>query len=145
MSNELTLFMREALKEARQAEAEGEIPVGAVVVIDGRIVGRGHNMVERLSDPTAHAEMLAITAATNYLGGKYLDGATLFVTLEPCTMCASAIGWAQVGKLVYGASDPKKGFSLFTPSMLHPKCEVIAGVLAEESSELVTNFFKKLR
>ncbi|MFA5712653.1 MAG: nucleoside deaminase [Bacteroidales bacterium] len=145
MESDFVKFMREALKEAKKGEERGEIPVGAVVVIGGRVVARGHNMVESLTDPTAHAEMLAITAATNSIGGKYLESATLYVTLEPCTMCASAIGWAQIGRVVYGASDPKKGFTLFSPSMVHPKCEVVGGVLKEECSLLITNFFKNLR
>ncbi|MBO7365410.1 MAG: nucleoside deaminase, partial [Bacteroidales bacterium] len=118
------LYMKEALREARAALAEDEIPIGAVIVCKGRIVGKGHNMTERLHDPTAHAEMIAITAATEALGGKYLNECTLYVTVEPCPMCAGALNWAQIGRIVYGAIDPKRGDSLFTPSLLHPKTEV---------------------
>ncbi|MBO4761600.1 MAG: nucleoside deaminase [Bacteroidales bacterium] len=139
------LYMKEALKEARAALAEDEIPIGAVIVCKGRIVGKGHNMTERLNDPTAHAEMIAITAATEALGGKYLNECTLYVTVEPCPMCAGALNWAQIGRIVYGAIDPKRGHSLFTPSLLHPKTEVEAGVLAEECGSMVTEFFKKKR
>ena len=139
------LYMKEALKEARAALAEDEIPIGAVIVCKGRIVGKGHNMTERLNDPTAHAEMIAITAATEALGGKYLHECTLYVTVEPCPMCAGALNWAQIGRIVYGAIDPKRGHSLFTPSLLHPKTEVEAGVLAEECGSMVTEFFKKKR
>ena len=139
------LYMKEALKEARAALAEDEIPIGAVIVCKGRIVGKGHNMTERLNDPTAHAEMIAITAATEALGGKYLNECTLYVTVEPCPMCAGALNWAQIGRIVYGAIDPKRGHSLFTPSLLHPKTEVEAGVLAEECGSMVTEFFKNKR
>lgn len=142
---EKTLYMKEALKEARLAQAADEVPIGAVVVCKGRIVGKGHNMTERLKDPTAHAEMIAITAATEALGGKYLSDCTLYVTIEPCPMCASALAWAQVGGLVYGAADDKRGFSQFSPSLLHPKTEVVSGVLEEECGNLVTEFFKKKR
>lgn len=138
-------FMREALREAGYAAAEEEVPIGAVITCRGRIVGKGHNMTERLNDPTAHAEMIAITAATEALGGKYLSDCTLYVTVEPCPMCAGALAWAQVGKVVYGAADPKRGFSLFSPSLLHPKTEVISGILAEECGQLVSDFFKKKR
>ncbi|MBR6339006.1 MAG: nucleoside deaminase [Alloprevotella sp.] len=137
--------MRLALQEARQAEAEGEIPVGAVVVCNGRTIARAHNLTETLTDVTAHAEMQAITAAANALGGKYLDVCTLYVTLEPCTMCAGALGWAQLGRLVYGASDPRRGFSLTAPSALHPRTEVTAGVMEEECAQFLKNFFKKKR
>lgn len=137
--------MRLALQEARQAEAEGEIPVGAVVVCDGRTIARAHNLTETLTDVTAHAEMQAITAAANALGGKYLDVCTLYVTLEPCTMCAGALGWAQLGRLVYGASDPRRGFSLTAPEALHPRTEVTAGVMEEECAQLLKSFFKKKR
>lgn len=140
-----TDFMRLALQEARQAEAEGEIPVGAVVVCNGRTIARAHNLTETLTDVTAHAEMQAITAAANALGGKYLDVCTLYVTLEPCTMCAGALGWAQLGRLVYGASDPRRGFSLTAPSALHPRTEVTAGVMEEKCAQLLKNFFKKKR
>ncbi len=137
--------MRLALQEARQAEAEGEIPVGAVVVCNGRTIARAHNLTETLTDVTAHAEMQAITAAANALGGKYLDVCTLYVTLEPCTMCAGALGWSQLGRLVYGASDPRRGFSLTAPEALHPRTEVTAGVMEEECAQLLKTFFKKKR
>lgn len=138
-------FMREALREAKTAEAEDEIPIGAVIVFAGRVIAKGHNMTERLHDPTAHAEMIAITAATEAMGGKYLNNCTLYVTVEPCPMCAAASAWAQVGRIVYGASDPKRGYSLFTPSLLHPKTEVVSGVLAEECGGMVTEFFRNKR
>lgn len=138
-------YMREALKEAQAAAAEDEIPIGAVVVSRGRIIGKGHNMVERLNDPTAHAEMIAITAATEALGGKYLTDCTLYVTVEPCPMCASALAWSQISRIVYAATDPKRGYSLFSPSLLHPKTEVCSGILAEECGNLVSDYFKKIR
>ena len=138
-------FMREALREAAVAMADGEVPIGAVVVCKGRILGKGHNMTERLHDPTAHAEMIALTAATEAIGGKYLTDCTLYVTVEPCPMCAAALAWAQVGRICYGADDPKRGFSLFSPSLLHPKTVVAAGVLADECSTLVKDFFKGIR
>ena len=138
-------YMAEALKEARLSGEEGEIPIGAVVVSRGRIIGRGHNMTERLHDPTAHAEMIALTAATEAIGGKYLTDCTLYVTVEPCPMCAAALAWAQLGTLVYGAIDPKRGYSLFSPSLLHPKTSVVSGVLAEECSTLISDFFKERR
>lgn len=138
-------FMREALREAKAAEAEDEIPIGAVIVFAGRVIAKGHNMTERLHDATAHAEMIAITAATEAMGGKYLNDCTLYVTVEPCPMCAAASAWAQVGRIVYGASDPKRGYSLFTPSLLHPKTEVVSGVLAEECGGMVTEFFRNKR
>lgn len=138
-------FMQEALKEARDAAAEGEIPIGAVVVSRGRVIARGHNMTERLQDATAHAEMIAITAATEAIGGKYLEECTLYVTVEPCPMCAAAMHWSHLGRLVYGAADPKRGYSLFTPSLLHPKTEVLSGPLSEECSALVSDFFKERR
>lgn len=138
-------YMTEALKEARTAFDEDEIPVGAVVVCRGRIIGKGHNMTERLHDPTAHAEMIAITAATEAMGGKYLNDCTLYVTVEPCPMCSGALNWAQIGRIVYGALDPKRGYSMFTPSLLHPKTAVQAGVLAEECSALMLDFFKGKR
>ena len=134
-------YMLEALKEARAAFNEDEIPVGAVVVCKGRIIGKGHNMTETLHDPTSHAEMIAITAATEALGGKYLTDCTLYVTVEPCPMCASALSWAQTGRIVFGAADPKRGYSLFSPSLLHPRTEVRSGVLTEECSALMTDFF----
>ena len=135
----------EALKEAREAAAEDEVPIGAVIVGDGGIISRGHNMVERLNDPSAHAEMLALTSATAALGGKYLNDCTIYVTMEPCPMCAAALGWAQIGRVVYGSPDPKRGFTLFTPSLLHPRTRVDSGVLAEECSGLVSEFFRSKR
>ncbi|MCQ2171472.1 MAG: nucleoside deaminase [Bacteroidales bacterium] len=138
-------YMREALREAGMAASEDEIPIGAVVVCRGRVIARGHNMTERLHDPTAHAEMIALTAATEALGGKYLTDCTLFVTVEPCPMCAAALNWAQVSRIVYGTPDPKRGYSLFSPSLLHPKTEVTSGILADECSKLVTDYFKTKR
>lgn len=137
--------MRDALREAQMAAAEDEVPIGAVIVCRGRIIGKGHNMTERLNDPTAHAEMIAITAATEAMGGKYLNDCTIYVTVEPCPMCAGALAWSQIGRVVYGASDPKRGFSLFSPSLMHPKTEVTSGVLAEECGETVSEFFKNKR
>ena len=138
-------FMREALREAQASAAVGEIPIGAVIVWKGRVIGRGHNMTERLHDTTAHAEMVAITAATEAMGGKYLNDCTLYVTVEPCPMCAGALAWSQIGRVVYGAPDPRRGFSLFSPSLLHPRTGVTAGVLAEECSALMLDFFKTKR
>ena len=138
-------FMREALKEAHEAAEAGEVPIGAVVVCRGRVIARGHNMTERLGDATAHAEMIAITAAMEAQGGKYLSDCALYVTVEPCPMCAAAMNWAQMGRIVYGAPDPKRGYSLFSPSLLHPKTEVASGVLEDECSEPVSNFFKTKR
>lgn len=138
-------YMREALKEAHAAAADGEIPIGAVVVCKGRIISRGHNMTEMLHDPSAHAEMIALTAATAAVGGKYLSDCTLYVTVEPCPMCAGALNWAQLGVLVYGADDPKRGFSLFSPSLLHPKTEIRKGVLSDDCSSLVSDFFRSRR
>ena len=137
--------MKEALKEATFAAGEDEVPIGAVIVCRGRIIGKGRNMTERLNDPTAHAEMIAITAATEAMGGKYLNDCTLYVTVEPCPMCAGALAWSQIGRVVYGASDPKRGFSLFSPSLMHPKTEIVSGVLAEECGNLVTEFFRNKR
>ena len=138
-------YMRLALDEARTALAEDEIPVGAVVVAGGRVIGRGHNLTETLHDVTAHAEMQAITAASEWMGGKYLTGCTLYVTVEPCVMCAGAIGWSQLGRLVYGASDEKRGFQRFAPLALHPKTVVVGGVLEEECAQLMKDFFKSRR
>ena len=138
-------YMREALREALAAAEEDEVPVGAVVVCRGRVIAKGHNMTERLNDSTAHAEMIAITAAAEAMGGKYLTDCTLYVTVEPCPMCAGALAWSQIGRVVYGAIDPKRGFSLFSPSLMHPKTEVTAGVLAQECSRLVTDFFRNKR
>ncbi len=137
--------MRKALAEAEAALAEGEIPIGAVIVCKDRIISRAHNLTETLHDVTAHAEMQAITAAANTLGGKYLDECTLYVTVEPCAMCAGAIGWAQIKRIVYGASDEKRGYRRFAPNALHPKAEVISGVLEEECKKIIKEFFKTLR
>ena len=138
-------FMRRALDEARAARDAGEIPVGAVIVAAGRIIARAHNLTETLGDVTAHAEMQAITSAENMLGGKYLTDCTLYVTVEPCVMCAGAIGWAQVRRVVFGATDEKRGFTRFAPKALHPKCTVTQGVLEEECRTLMTEFFKSRR
>lgn len=138
-------FMREAMKEAEMAAYEDEVPIGAVVVCRGRIIGKGHNMTEKLHDATAHAEMIAITAAAEAVGGKYLNDCTLYVTVEPCPMCAGALNWSQIGRIVYGAPDPKRGYSLFSPSLLHPKTEVTGGVLEQECGALVRDFFMAKR
>jgi tRNA(adenine34) deaminase len=138
-------WMQIALAEARKAADEGEIPVGAVIVAGGRIVARAHNLTERLNDVTAHAEMQAITAAASALGGKYLTDATLYVTLEPCTMCAGAISWSQLKRLVYGASDPKRGYTRFAPSALHPRTQITSGILADEAARLIQQFFQTKR
>ena len=138
-------FMREAMREAQTAGSEGEVPIGAVIVCRGRIIAKGHNMTERLHDPTAHAEMIALTAATEAIGGKYLNECCLYVTVEPCPMCAAALCWSQIGRIVYGAPDPRRGYSLFTPSLLHPRTQVSSGILGEECSEFVTSFFKSKR
>ena len=138
-------FMREALAEARRALEAGEVPIGAVVVADGRVIGRGHNLTETLHDVTAHAEMQAITAAEEFLGGKYLNECTLYVTVEPCVMCAGATGWSQMRRVVYGAADPKRGFRTYAPRALHPRADVVEGVLAEECSRLMTDFFRDKR
>ena len=139
-------FMRAALDEAQQAFDADEIPIGAVVVCQGRIIGRGHNLTEMLNDVTAHAEMQAITAAANTLGGKYLQDCTLYVTVEPCMMCAGAIGWSQLSRIVYGASDDKRGYSVFTNRHpFHPKATITPGVLADECKDLMQRFFKSKR
>lgn len=138
-------YMRQALMEARQAASEGEIPVGALIVCRDRIIARTHNLTETLHDVTAHAEMQAITAAAEVLGGKYLTDCTLYVTLEPCVMCAGALGWSQISRIVYGAADPRRGFQRIAPDALHPKTQVISGVLADEALQLVTDFFKRKR
>ena len=139
-------FMQQALRQARLAAARGEIPVGAVMVVDGRIVGAGHNLTEALRDVTAHAEMQAITAAADSLGGKYLNDCTLYVTVEPCMMCAGAIGWAQIRRIVIGARDPRRGFSALTSaSPFHPKAEVVWDVCADQCLQLITDFFKNRR
>lgn len=138
-------FMREAISEARKALAQDEIPIGAVVVANGMIIGRGHNLTETLHDVTAHAEMQAITAAAEWLGGKYLDQCTLYVTVEPCVMCAGAIAWSQLGRLVFGATDEKRGYQRYAPNALHPKTEVASGILADECSAMMKEFFKSKR
>jgi tRNA(adenine34) deaminase len=137
-------FMKQALAEAQKAFDAGEVPVGAVIVAQNKIIGKGHNHTERLNDVTAHAEMQAITAAANYIGAKYLIDCTLYVTLEPCVMCGGALFWSQIGKVVYGASDEKRGYKK-AGNNLHPKTEVISGIMADECAELVKTFFKKLR
>ncbi len=141
-------LMREALAEAQRAGEEGEVPVGAVIALDGRVIARGHNLTEKLCDVTAHAEMIAITAAASYLGGKYLPQCTLYVTVEPCAMCAGALGWSQISRIVYGTADPRRGFRRFclpgeTP--LHPRTVVCEGVLADECRSLMQSFFKRRR
>jgi tRNA(adenine34) deaminase len=138
-------FMREALKEARKAFDLDEVPVGAVIVSNNRVIGRGHNLTERLIDVTAHAEMQAFTAASNYMGAKYLDECTLYVTLEPCVMCAGAAFWTQVGRIVYGASDEKRGYTLTRSAILHPRTVVVPGILENECSDLLKEFFKSKR
>ena len=138
-------YMREALNEAHEALQSDEIPIGAVVVANGRVIGRGHNLTETLHDVTAHAEMQAITAASEFLGGKYLKDCTLYVTVEPCVMCAGAIGWSQMGRLVYGATDEKRGYQRYAPDALHPKTEVVSGVLEKEAAALMKFFFKGKR
>lgn len=141
-------YMRQALIEAEQAVHEDEVPIGAVIVSGGRIIARAHNLTERLNDITAHAEMMAITAAAQSLGGKYLQGCTLYVTVEPCPMCAGALGWSQIGRIVYGASDPKRGYlrvSSGGTSPLHPKTQVTTGVLEEECGKILRKFFHKKR
>lgn len=139
------LFMKEALKEARKALEKDEVPIGAVVVCAGKVIARAYNLTETLNDATAHAEMQAITMATSTIGGKYLDKCTLYVTVEPCPMCAAALAWSQVKRVVYGAPDEKRGYSKFTPSLMHPKTEITSGILAEECSKIVTDFFRAKR
>lgn len=140
-----TYFMKQALVEAEKAFDRGEVPVGAVVVCKERIIARAHNLTETLNDVTAHAEMQAITAAANILGGKYLNDCTLYVTVEPCVMCAGAIAWAQTGKLVFGASDEKRGYQKIASAALHPKTVVVNGVLADDCARLMKDFFQKRR
>ena len=140
-----SFYMKQALQEAQKAFERGEVPVGAVVVCRDRIIARSHNLTEALNDVTAHAEMQAITAAANTLGGKYLTQCTLYVTVEPCVMCAGAIGWAQVKRVVYGAADEKRGFTVFAPKALHPKCTISSGVLEPECRELMQSFFTMKR
>ena len=138
-------FMSMAITEARRALQMQEVPIGAVIVCGDRVVGRGHNLVETLSDATAHAEMQSITAAASMLGGKYLKGCTLYVTVEPCVMCAGALAWSQIDRVVYGADDPKRGYTIVGGRILHPKTEVVSGVMREECEALMKDFFKKLR
>lgn len=138
-------YMKLALKQAQMAFEKDEVPVGAVVVYRDHIIAQTHNLTETLNDVTAHAEMQAITAAANALGGKYLDVCTLYVTVEPCVMCAGAIGWSQMGRVVYGATDPKRGFAVFAPKAIHPKTEVVSGVLADECGALMKEFFRRKR
>ncbi len=138
-------FMKQALLEAREAASEGEVPVGAVIVCGDRIIARAHNQTERLNDPTAHAEMLAVTSATSALGAKYLTDCRLYVTIEPCVMCAGAIGWAQLAVVVYGAPDEKRGFSRYAPQAFHPKTEVRSGILEEECAAEMQAFFRNRR
>ena len=138
-------FMHMAIDEARKALAKREVPIGAVVVVGDRVVGRGHNLVETLADATAHAEMQALTAAMSTIGGKYLNQCTLYVTVEPCVMCGGAIAWSQLGRVVYGTADPKRGYSTFSERIMHPKTEVMSGVLSEECEALMRDFFSGLR
>ncbi|MEI6695460.1 MAG: nucleoside deaminase [Bacteroidota bacterium] len=138
-------FMREALKEAQLAYDDDEVPIGAVIVANGKVLAKAHNLTERLNDVTAHAEMQAFTAAANYLGGKYLNDCTLYVTLEPCVMCAGASYWAQIGKIVYGAKDEKRGFSKLNATVLHPKTIIKGGIMEKECAELISRFFKMKR
>jgi tRNA(adenine34) deaminase len=138
-------FMKEAMKEANKAFDAGEVPVGAVMVCQNKIIARAHNQTEQLTDSTAHAEMIAMTAASNYLGSKYLDECTLFVTLEPCVMCAGALHWVQLQKLVFGASDVQRGFTLVNQPLLHPRTAVVKGVKGAEAKELIDRFFKRIR
>ncbi|MDR2907477.1 MAG: nucleoside deaminase [Bacteroidales bacterium] len=138
-------FMQEALKEAEKAAAIDEVPVGAIIVCKNKIIARAHNLTEHLNDVTAHAEMQAFTMASDYIGGKYLHECTLYVTLEPCVMCAGAAFWTQLGKLVYGASDPKRGYARLNQSILHPKTSVVSGILEESCGKIVSDFFKKKR
>lgn len=138
-------FMKEALKEARKALDANEVPIGAVIVANQRVIARGHNLTETLNDPTAHAEMQAFTAATDFLGGKYLNDCTLYVTLEPCVMCGGASFWAQIGKIVYGASDAKRGYKSVNSEILHPKTKVVSGVMENECSNLLIDFFRSKR
>lgn len=144
MENDIQ-YMQLALTEAHKAFAIGEVPVGCVIVADGQVIGRGHNLTETLADVTAHAEIQAITAAANTLGGKYLSQCTLYVTVEPCVMCAGAIGWAQIKRVVFGTIDAKRGFTTFAPKALHPKCSVISGVLEADCKELMQTFFANKR
>jgi tRNA(adenine34) deaminase len=139
------LYMKQALAEANKAYRQGEIPIGAVVVCRGKIIARSHNLTELLHDVTAHAEMQAITAAAEHLGGKYLTDCTLYVTVEPCVMCAGALGWSQISRIVYGTADEKRGYARFAPNALHPRTQVTSGVMAKECAELMQRFFKEKR
>jgi tRNA(adenine34) deaminase len=139
------LFMKAALEEAKNAFEKQEVPVGAVIVCNDKIIARAHNLTETLTDPTAHAEMQAITAATNYLGGKYLADCKIYVTVEPCPMCAGALNWSQISEIVYGADDEKRGYSTISPSLLHPRTVVRKGIMKNEASELMVRFFKGKR
>src|SRR5690554_7123439 len=138
-------FMRQALNEAHKALEQDEVPIGAVIVHGGKIIARGHNLTERLNDVTAHAEMQAFTAAANFVGGKYLRDCTLYVTVEPCLMCAGAAYWTQLKRVVYGTADPKRGYSQFGTTLLHPKCEVLSGILQDDCAELIQSFFRNKR
>ena len=138
-------FMRQALQQAQKAFDADEVPIGAVIVADGRVIARAHNLVETLNDTTAHAEMQAITSASDVLGGKYLSKCTLYVTVEPCPMCAGALGWAQISRIVYGAGDNKRGFSKYSTNVLHPKTTLTSGIMEEECSEIMKRFFEKKR
>ena len=145
MKDDYIYYMQEALKEARKAFDDDEVPVGAVVVCDNKIIARAHNLSERLTDATAHAEMQAFTSASSHLGGKYLNECTLYVTSEPCPMCAGASFWTQLGKIVYGAKDEKRGYSVLSPKIVHPKTKIISGILEEECAEIMKEFFKRKR
>ena len=145
MTKDDNFYMQQAIAEARKALSEGEIPIGAVVVCRGDIIARGHNLTETLKDVTAHAEMQALTAAADTIGGKYLQDCTLYVTVEPCVMCAGAIGWSQMGRVVFGTADEKRGYQRFAPEALHPKTQVTAGILEEECRRLMVDFFKGRR
>ncbi|MFV0472102.1 MAG: nucleoside deaminase [Paludibacteraceae bacterium] len=145
MVNNDERYMRQALVEAKMAFSKEEVPVGAIIVCQDRIIARGHNLTETLNDVTAHAEMQAITAAENFLGGKYLTECTLYVTVEPCVMCAGALGWSQIGRIVYGTSDEKRGFLQFAPDTLHPKTKITQGVLEQECKKIMQDFFKSRR
>jgi tRNA(adenine34) deaminase len=138
-------FMKQAFVEAQKAKEKNEVPVGAVIVCNNQIIARAHNLTETLNDVTAHAEMLAITAAAEYLGGKYLNECTLYVTLEPCVMCAGALNWSQIKRIVFGASDEKRGFARCQPSLIHPKTEIVSGIMKEECQDIIQDFFKQKR
>ena len=144
MTDDIT-YMKQALAEAKIAFERGEVPIGAIVVCNNRIIARAHNLTETLNDVTAHAEMQVITAAANALGGKYLIDCTLYVTIEPCPMCAGALAWSQIARIVYGANDEKRGYSRFQPNLLHPKTEIVSGVMADEATDLMRRFFKDKR